>query len=381
MIIKKTLLLLGLIAATSATTLAQSGNTGGNADSLSSALVPAAGYSSNEGVIGGIIYSRYDYRGEMEPFRSHVKASALASTRGYVKFRGAYEQTETFGRPIRSTLNLYFNRFTSNNFFGIGNEVPFDKKGWEEGFFYFESVGFGLGYELRKPLYRRGRSRLDLLAGAETEYQIPYVSREPSSFSRQQPRGRRGGWLNFLKTGFVWENRDREFDPQHGNRLALELRYAPDLVSRYAMGTARAELRQYFKLFDEITVANLLEARHAMGDVPYWERSTLADGNTLRGYPLNRFQGNSSVAYTLELRSWLFEFPQFYRLKLGMQLFTDTGRVFTEEDDFGDLFKGYKQTIGVGGALSILNPDFILRGEIGFSSDVSRIYVGVGYLF
>lgn len=353
-----------------------------NPDSLNSALVPAVGYSSNQGLAGGLMFSRHDNTGDIEPFKSYLKGSALVSTKGYVEVEGEYERTQNFGRPVRSILDVFFNRYTTDNFFGVGNDIPFDQEKWENEYYYFESVGWGVSYDLRKLIYESGEEGyLDLVAGVETEYQIPYVKKTVSSFGQQQPNGSRGGWLNFLKTGFIWENRDHEFDPQKGNRLALELRYAPELVSRYAMGTARLEMRQYFRLFNQITVANFFEARHAMGDIPYWELSTLADNNTLRGYALNRFQGNSSMAYTLELRSWIIEYPEFYRLKLGMQLFTDTGRVFTAEDNIDDLFRGYKQTIGVGGALSIINSDFILRGEIGFSDEVSRIYVGVGYLF
>nr|WP_240894711.1 BamA/TamA family outer membrane protein [Fodinibius halophilus] len=191
----------------------------------------------------------------------------------------------------------------------------------------------------------------------------------------------KGGWVNNLNTGFVWENRDSEFDPTKGNRAELEVRFAPGIISEYSFTTARLELRQYFQLFNWITFANKLEARHAAGDVPFWELSTLGDAYTLRGYPLNRFKGNSSLAYTLELRTWLIEFPELYNLKFGGQLFTDTGRVFTGQDDINDLFEGYKQTIGFGGAMSVFTPDFILRGDIGFSEDVTRIYIGVGYLF
>jgi outer membrane protein assembly factor BamA len=117
------------------------------------------------------------------------------------------------------------------------------------------------------------------------------------------------------------------------------------------------------------------------GNVPYWELSTLGGENNLRGYPLNRFYGKTSIAYSLELRAWFLRFPRLFGLKFGGQLFTDTGRVFTGSDDINDVFDGYKQTIGFGGAMSIFNPDFILRGEIGFSDEVSRIYVGIGYLF
>jgi outer membrane protein assembly factor BamA len=179
----------------------------------------------------------------------------------------------------------------------------------------------------------------------------------------------------------IWENRDSEFDPHRGNRAELDLRVAPELISSYGLMSARLELRQYFYLFNWLTIANRLETRHVTGNVPYWELSMLGGQDNLRGYPLNRFMGNSLLAYTLELRGWFLKFPELENLKFGGHLFTDTGRVFTGSDDLDDLFSGYKQTIGFGGTMSVFHPDLILRGEIGFSEDISRIYIGVGYLF
>lgn len=73
-------------------------------------------------------------------------------------------------------------------------------------------------------------------------------------------------------------------------------------------------------------------------------------------------------------------FPE-YQIKFGGQLFTDIGRVFNDDDGWGDFFNDYRHTYGIGGAMSLFSPDFILRGDIGFSKDVSRIYIGVGYSF
>ncbi len=350
-------------------------------DSVSTALVPALGYSSNEGLLGGLIFSRYDYRGNQQPFNNLLETSAIATTKGFVEVNARYEQTRTFGRDIRSIADIYFYRYTQDQFFGIGNETTFTDDRWDNEYYFFRSIGFSLDYRIRKPIYEQGRKQLDLQIGAATEYHIPYISEAQSSFALQTPNGSDGGWVNNLNAGFIWENRDSEFDPHRGNRAQLELRAAPKWIGSYGLATARLELRQYFYLFDWLTVANRLEARHASGDTPYWEFSTLGDKNTLRGYPLNRFKGNTSLAYTLELRTWLLKFPRFYGLKFGGQLFTDAGRVFTETDDVNDLFEGYHQTVGFGGAMSIFNPDFILRGEIGFSEDVSRIYIGVGYMF
>ncbi|MDX1585531.1 MAG: BamA/TamA family outer membrane protein [Balneolaceae bacterium] len=349
-------------------------------DSIRQALVPVAGYSSDIGLMGGVLYSRYDYTGNVRPFNNYIKSTAVTSTKGFVKVEGLYEQTETFGRDIRSSYQLFFNRLANNNFFGIGNNTSYSEQLWDNEYYFFESINLSLDLAFRKPLYNDLDSRFDLLIGLGMSYQIPYVRQANSSFNRRMPNGSKGGFVNYLSGGFVWENRDNEFDPKSGNRVQLKIRMAPKFASEYGLTVFRLDLRQYFYVFDFLTIANRLEARHAAGNIPYWELSTLGDDYSLRGYPLNRFQGNSSLSFNLELRSWMFTFPE-YAVKIGVHFFTDAGRVFTGEDDAADLLKGYKQTIGLGGALSLFNPDFILRGEMGFSEDVSRIYVGIGYTF
>lgn len=353
------------------------------ADSVSNAVFPVLSYSSTEGFVGGAVYNRYDFTGHIQPFRNYLQSSGIVSTKGFVEIEGKYEQTRSFGKRIRTTINAYFHRYTADIFFGIGNNVPFLKGRWDNDYYYFQSVSLGLEYKLRKAIYQRqhNNSHFDLQLGLGTEYQVPYTNKDQSSFAQRMPYGYNGGWINYLTTGFVWENRDSEFDPHHGNRAELDVRYSPELVSKYGLTSFRFEVRQYFYLFHWLTVANRLETRHVRGDIPYWEMSTLGGENNLRGYPLNRFMGNTSIAYTLELRTWFLKFPQLYNLKFGGQLFTDAGRVFTGQDDFNDVFHGYKQTFGFGGAMSVFNPDFILRGEIGFSDEVTRIYIGIGYLF
>lgn len=365
------------------TTMAKAQMMGGpvGADSISTALVPVVSYSSNEGFVGGALYNRYDYNGSIKPFKNYLQSSALVSTKGFVEVEARFEQTRTFGRNIRSIYETFFRRYTTDIFFGPGNNSPFSKSRWEDGYYYFESISVGFNYKARKPLYSDGNRQFDLLAGFGTEYFIPYINDDNSSLNQLTPNGSDGGWVNYLNTGMIWENRNSEFDPNQGNYAKLELQYSPEIISNYGLGSARFEFRQYFHLFNFLTIANRLEARHVTGDVPFWEFSTLGGQNNLRGYPLNRFQGKSSLAYNLELRAWLLRFPHLYGLKFGGQLFTDTGRVFTRSDDVNDLFEGYKQTVGFGGAMSVFNPDFILRGSMGFSEDVTRIYIGVGYLF
>lgn len=351
------------------------------ADSVQSAIFPALAYDSDVGIVGGALYNRIDYTGHAQPFNNYIKSTFLASTKGMFSLEFEYEQTQTFGSQIRSKASLFAYRFMYDYYFGIGNDSPFHDERFENEFYFFESRKLILSYEGRQPLHNSSTSRFDLLFGLGIKYETPSVKLDQSKFNADRPRGFSGGWVNSLNTGFIWENRNSEFDPTSGNRAKLEIRVAPEfLFSDYGLSTVELDLRQYFRLFNWVTVANKLRARHASGDLPYWERSALGNIETLRGYPLNRFIGNSSVAYSLELRKWIFNFEE-YQIKLGSHLFTDVGRVFTEQDEIGDLLSDYKQTVGVGGAMSLFSPDFILRGEAGFSEDMMRIYVGIGYSF
>lgn len=379
--IRKKLLFLPLLLLSTTSLFAQMMPEEIGSDSVTSTIFPVVSYSSNEGVVGGVLFNRYDYRGNVQPFNNYLESSALVSTKGFIEFEARYEQTQTFGEDVRSLVDLFFHRFTTDQFFGIGNNTVFTDEQWNDDYYYFESIGFGLQYKLRRPVYADEKRQFDLMTGVGSEYNIPYVRQQESSFAESVPNGSEGGWVNVLNAGFIWENRNSEFDPHTGNRAEFELRFSPDLVSTYALTIARLELRQYFYLFNWLTIANRLEARTSGGNVPYWELSSLGNNETLRGYPLNRFQGNTSVAYNLEFRTWLVRFPRAYNLKFGSHVFTDFGRVLTGRDDFNDLFEGYHQTVGLGGTMSIFNPDFILRGEIGFSEDVSRIYIGIGYVF
>ena len=350
------------------------------ADSIATAFIPILGYSSDLGLLGGGLISRYDYTGGARPFNNLMQARGILSTKGLISVEVLYEKTNIFETNIRGKVEAYVDRFKKDTFFGLGNNTSYSQQLWDNEFYFFESVAFGLGLDFRKPLYKEKRAQFDALAGIGFDYQIGYVNQSNSSFSQVMPNGSDGGFVNYLTGGFVWENRDSEFDPHVGNRAELNIRYAPKHLSEFPLTTISLDLRQYVTLFDFVTLAGRVEGRHAGGNVPYWELSTLGNDETLRGYPLNRFKGNSLISYNLEMRSWLIRFPD-YGMKIGAHVFTDGGRVFSGQDDFGDLLNNHQHTIGVGGAFSAFGPDFILRGELGFSEDATQLYIGIGYMF
>ena len=355
-----------------------------NEDSVQTAFIPALSFKSDLGLLGGAIVNRLDYNDGIKPYRSQQQFAILASTRGFFSFHSYVETIKTLNTNLRSSLELNANRIFQNMYFGIGNEAPFVEDRWNNEFYFFESVRFELMYEGRQPITDlETRKGLDFLFIAQTSYSQPLIELGSRKMGIDQPQGIRGGWINTVGLGFLFENRNDEFTPTAGNRVSGRFTWSPNLLlSDFAMAKFRFEARQFFSfhLLRTVTIANRVILEHNFGDIPYWELAELGGHRELRGYPSNRFLGDQSLSYTLEARTWLFHFDKI-NSKVGGQLFTDVGRVLHGNENYGDFFRNYKQTFGFGGAATLFNPDVVLRGDIGFSEDMYRIYFGFGYLF
>ncbi len=59
----------------------------------------------------------------------------------------------------------------------------------------------------------------------------------------------------------------------------------------------------------------------------------------------------------------------------------DAGRTFPNGMAFSSVLDDLKYTFGFGGNMSFLNPNFILRGDIGFSEEDYGVYFTAGYMF
>ncbi len=354
---------------------------------VSHSFLPAFSYESDLGFIGGGFYLRTLRRPGYDPYKDRFRVAALASTNGYLEGNVRYRWLRSFGTDIRSRLDLKGYRMLNDYYFGIGNNTAFSEERWDNDYYFFRSVAFGFDYKGRKPLRESGEKRnrhLDLLLLAGVEYEIPYVKQPNSSLNVDPPpAGDKGGWVNYVGSGLLWDSRNTEIAPKRGLRLQTEAWYAPEvLLSDYRMSMLRADLRHYFTfhLIRDVTVAHRLLMRRTAGDVPYWQMSTFGDADRMRGYPRNRFMGKSMITHSLELRTWLVEWSE-YDVKLGGQLFMDTGRVFSDRDRTRHILEDYKQSYGFGGAFTLFDPDFMFRGDIGFTDEGAQIYVGTQYAF
>lgn len=355
------------------------------ADSVELAILPALGYNSDWGVVGGGIFSRYTYKNDLEPFHSYFTVFALASTNGLFASSFFFDKPNVLGSDNRLSFETYLSRFFQNQYYGIGNYNKIDTEPETNPEYYlYESFTSEIELILRKPVIEiNSRSRLDAYGVFNVNYRTPLGDNEGRLITQDNPSGIDGARTLSLGTGVIWENRDNEFNPTTGTYAKTGLQAGNKYIgSGYNFLNFEAEFRGYtsFQFGREITFANRFTFNHTSGSLPYWKLAELGGEETMRGYPENRFLDDNVVFLNSELRTWLIEFPT-YDVKFGATLFTDIGRTFQNGNALNNIFNDLKYTFGFGFNSSFFNENFILRGDLGFSEEGYGVYFTSGYLF
>ncbi len=371
-----------LPAALSAQLITGMGEQDESGSRVQQSFLPAAGYSSDTGLFGGALYQRFNYRGDASPFLSNTRADFTASIRGEFVGQFAYERTRSFNRDIRNRVQIVLFRSKISHFFGIGNDTPFQSDLYDENYYFFQNRQVSVSWRLRKTVVEYGfDGKLDIFSDVRVSYVDTSPREDNSSLGNESSAiDRTNGYTNMIGGGLIADDRDSEFIPTEGYRYEVGVRLSSDVfVSDFNYTELWLELRNYIEPLPGIVLAQKIRGEHLLGDAPFWGLPTLGFERGLRGYHLDRFRGSSSVLHILEARTWLFSFFDG-ELRIGGQLFWDSGRVFSDQDSPG-FFSDWNHTFGAGGAISLFNPDFILRGDVGFSGETVRVYAGIGYIF
>ena len=248
-------------------------------------------------------------------------------------------------------------------------------------FFFFENREFAIYYQARKQIASFGEyGGFDLTGSVDVSYLNGLTRGESSKFEEDMPLGIGKSWANKAGAGFIADSRDSEFSPVQGIRYEVSYEVSSSIFgSDYAYSDLEFDLRHYKEIFDGVVLANKLNFESIHGDAPFWDLSIIGGNGGLRGYHLDRFRGNQSVMHLLELRTWLFSVLND-EIRVGSQLFWDTGRVFSgaNSDAF---FDTWKHSYGGGMIFTLFSPDLMLRADVGFSDETFRFYFGTGYIF
>lgn len=354
-------------------------------DTLIHAFLPALGYNSDIGLLGGGIFSRYHYKGGIRPYYSYTDVNAAASTRGLFTAKILHNKPQVAGSDVRLNAQLYVSQFFQNQYYGIGNYAKLAKApANDEHFYQFKSFSAGFDITLLKPVARLPNGGHFFAMGLiNFDFENPWGNPDTRLIAIAQPRGISGGRTAALGAGILWENRNSEFAPTKGNYLMATAEVASQYMSSsYNYLSLKTDARAFisFYLLREITFANRVVFQHNSGQIPYWKYAALGGDESMRGYPENRFLDDNALYLNTELRTWLLTFPE-HDVKLGGTLFVDMGRTFANGTALDNVFSDLKYTAGFGATSSFYTAEFILRIDVGFSEEGHGIYFTAGYLF
>lgn len=339
--------------------------------------LPDAGYSTTDGVQLGGNLSLYSYNFRKEPYEYLQRLSFL-----YAFLPKSYN-IEYFGEfidifsDIDILLDIKKNELNFTNYFGFGNENPFNRTLYHNNYYRLEQE-----HVLVNP-----RLRFNLSSTTSLEFGLFYEYNEsklahPQLINSFHYSDYGIGVLETLglNTSLVYDTRDNELYPQEGTYFEVEGKYyneALDSKDDYLRG--KYDLRHYFTFdFPERTTLVLRSSGGKLwGRYPFYNAVFIGGENDLRAYSRGRFSGDAAVSFQGELRTKIMSNKIFFKGDMGIHAFTETGRVFTANQTS----KKWHPSIGGGLWSSFFNRKLVFSFTYAYSADEQNIYLDTKMAF
>lgn len=333
------------------------------------------GYNSDDGAkLGlGAEFKFYEYR--LKPY-SH----SLGLTGAYTTKSNAYE-IKAFGdfnnifTGSNVDIALEVSELNITRFYGFGNNTLRNEELNENNFYQVDQTFLSLSALANFPVIKN----LSVSFGAEIENSI--IDTEENTFLFENNFYGTG---NFSYSSLIfqakYDSRDKQVFPHSGvyvnftNNYYLNVFNNPD-----RFGKAVIDARTYFtgKLITDISLALRSVAEIAWGDYPFFYSASLGGKRSLRGIPRDRYRGDYSLLAQAELRFELIDFNFVIPGKLGMNLFTDAGRVFLKDEESDTWHKAF----GAGLWFSVLDRMLLASFNFAHSDETDRYYFSLSQMF
>ncbi|MBI2251229.1 MAG: BamA/TamA family outer membrane protein [Armatimonadetes bacterium] len=197
------------------------------------------------------------------------------------------------------------------------------------------------------------------------------ISTNPKSNFR--PIGLAAGAINSTTLSGIYDTRDDVLNPYEGNFINASVETAGGIYKgSYTFSKWQGEIRKYFPLKNNKTLAMRLWGGYIAGNSPATEYFYTGGTDTIRAYSDNAFFGTKMILLNLE-----FRFPIAKIQMLNGAIFADAGNAWLP----GQNFILYKNA-GVG--LRIVFPKMglgVIRLDYSFGSKGGRTSIGIGQSF
>jgi len=257
---------------------------------------------------------------------------------------------------------------------------------------------------------------------------LPSVTDEPGLYERYQALGiipadeAKGGWINTVKVGIMWDSRDNRPNPMKGVWTEIGIEAAPKFMgNNWGFSKLYITHRQYFTLIEKDLsfVYRLGYQTTLSGHAPFFFQpevitsrlvGELSEGlggsKTLRGILLDRVVGDAFFMGNIELR-WKPLYFKFFKQDcyLGLNGFYDFGMVTKDIklpdnieanfesrvypfEKFSDYFKPGTEKLHQSAGISVtlvMNQNFVVAIPVGKAFNVQDgnigFSIGLNYLF
>ncbi len=273
---------------------------------------------------------------------------------------------------ISSNLDLFFNYQMGFNQVNNKSLTAEELAGGSfEQKIYFAKVIFGNRFG--------SYQRLSLTVGfdyVETPFYIPGISVSNDRIDRT--------WIVGLS--YVYDTRDLRQYARKGSFAFFIYEFKGLGFNDIDYKIGIADLRNYYRILDRLTIKGRMAARITRGNVPYNNYSFLGYSQRIRGHWEELSEGNDLYIGSLELNYWILDnyrlnlywvplLPKSllsYRVGLVGELFADTGTTRLVGEPL--TLKKFKTGYGTGLSLFFL-PYFILRAELAFDESFNSQWI------
>jgi outer membrane protein assembly factor BamA len=383
-------LLLGLSVAATAQSVVPAAQRGWQISGL-----PALNFNADEGFGYGVIAQAYNYgNGGVQPYAYLIQPLVFLTTKGRRDVTVFFDAPHLLPGEWRWGAFLGREQQLATPYYSIGNNTTYDatREVAPNPYYYrYGRVGIRFSTDLQRPIM----GPLRLLVGTGTRTST--IDDTPFDSGTTLLRTQTGGVAipsartTYLRTGFVYDTRDRETGPTHGQWVELLVQRAGKFAGGdYSFTRVTGTARAYVPLNDRLVFAERVTIQNLQGLVPFYELSTiqgsfsddegLGGSGSVRGWPKNRFIGKGMMFANQELRWRVSDFSLRSRPSaVVLSGFADAGRVWASglsaSGLVSDLHVGYG-----GGARLRYGQDFVVGLDVGHSKESgAAIYVGLGY--
>jgi outer membrane protein assembly factor BamA len=286
-----------------------------------------------------------------------VRKQLVAATEAYVFFPG-----EHYILNVTTSLSRF-----PDKFWGLGNETPASN---------LENYAISqcsFSPRLSRKLFS------DIYAGIGYEFQnvfkFDYDRSGGSLFDSEEILGRNGGKTSAIDLLVSWDSRDHAFSPSRGLYVQYyQGFFSKKLGSDFNFRTFVLDVRKYFRLKADMTLAFQANLMATKGDIPIRNLNNIGSNSFMRGYYEGRYTDKDLVAVQSELRF------KVYR-RWGLTTFGGLGKVGHR---LREIFtaQNVKPSYGVGLRYSLKPKEKLnFRVDTGFGKKSHGTYLNVGEAF